>query len=117
MILVTGGTGLAGSAVMRELVRHNAPVRALVRDPAKADVLRAAGNVEVVVGDMLRPETLAPALRGVTRALMISSADANLVEAQRTFIDSAHDAGASPGQALGDRARPRVAVRLWPGAR
>ena len=42
MILVTGASGLNGSAVIREFVRRGRPVRALVRDPAKAATLRSA---------------------------------------------------------------------------
>jgi uncharacterized protein YbjT (DUF2867 family) len=89
MILLTGATGLTGSAVLRACVADGLPVRALVRDPAKA-----AGfpdGVDVVPGDLLDP---APAIfDGVERALLISSADARLVETQRTFIDAAKRAG------------------------
>ncbi|WP_329046275.1 SDR family oxidoreductase [Amycolatopsis sp. NBC_01488] len=88
MILVTGATGLTGSAVIRACVAEGLPVRALVRDRAKA-----AGfpdGVEVVTGDLLAPE---PALDGVDRALLISSADRRLVETQQTFIDAAKRAG------------------------
>ncbi len=42
---------------------------------------------------MLLPETLGRALDGVARALMISSADPTLVQAQATFIDAARNAG------------------------
>ena len=39
MILVTGATGLSGSAVIREFARQQTPVRALVRSRAKAQAL------------------------------------------------------------------------------
>jgi uncharacterized protein YbjT (DUF2867 family) len=42
---------------------------------------------------MLRPQTLEPVLDGVERALLISSGDENLLEAQCTFIDAAARAG------------------------
>ena len=93
MILVTGASGLNGSAVIREFVRRGRPVRALVHDPAKAATLRPAPDVDVVVGDMGRPETLGRALDGVDRALMISTANAKLVDTQCTFIDAAKKAG------------------------
>jgi uncharacterized protein YbjT (DUF2867 family) len=50
-------------------------------------------GVEIVEGDMLRPETLGPALRDVERVLMISSAAERLLETQCTFIDAAKRAG------------------------
>jgi uncharacterized protein YbjT (DUF2867 family) len=93
MILVTGANGLAGSAVIREFARQHSPVRALVRSRAKAQSLRALPGVELVEGDMLRPETLVEALSGVDRALLISSPDQQMVETQSAFIDAAKNAG------------------------
>jgi uncharacterized protein YbjT (DUF2867 family) len=61
-ILVTGASGLAGSAVIREFVRSGYPVRALVRNRASAPTFEAFPTVEVVDGDLSRPETLTAAL-------------------------------------------------------
>jgi uncharacterized protein YbjT (DUF2867 family) len=93
MILVTGATGLNGTAVIREFARHDAPVRALVRDRAKARAFDALPTVEVVEGDMQKPESLAAALDGVERALMISSATPQMADTQRAFIDACRKAG------------------------
>lgn len=93
MILITGATGLGGSAAVREFVRRGESVRALVRSEAKAKALGEPSEVEVVAGDMGKPETLGAALEDVDRVLMISSADFQLVETQCTFIDAANDAG------------------------
>ena len=93
MILVTGATGLSGSAVIREFARQAEPVRALVRNRAKARMFETLSTVEVVEGDMLRPEVLGAALEGVERVLMISSAGEQLFETQRTFIDASKKAG------------------------
>ncbi|MEW9534044.1 SDR family oxidoreductase [Microbispora sp. NPDC049125] len=93
MILVTGATGLAGSAIIREFARQNAPVRALFRSPDKARPLHGLAGVELVEGDMLRAESLRTALRGVDRVLMISSADKRMAETQYAFIDAAKAAG------------------------
>ena len=71
MMLVTGATGMNGSAVVRELVRRKIQVRALVRDRARAAALGPSPSVELVEGDLLREETLGRALDGVTRALLI----------------------------------------------
>ncbi len=93
MILVTGASGLAGSAVIREFARQHSPVRALIRSRAKARALETLPTVELVDGDMLRPETLADALSGVDRVLLISSPDLQMVETQSAFIDAARKAG------------------------
>ena len=93
MILVTGANGQAGSAVIREFVRQQFPVRALVRSRAKAQALENFATVELVEGDMARPETLADAFSGVDRVLVISSSDAEMVRTQSAFVDAAVKAG------------------------
>jgi uncharacterized protein YbjT (DUF2867 family) len=93
MILVTGATGLNGGELVRLLSARGVPVRALVRNTRKAEALAALSNVEIVEGDMARPETLPAALRGVDRAMLISSSDATMQEVQSNFIDAAKAAG------------------------
>lgn len=69
MILVTGATGTVGSEIIRQLVEANQKVRALVRDPAK----RKFGDaVQVVTGDLSKPETLTAAFAGVDKAFVLS---------------------------------------------
>jgi uncharacterized protein YbjT (DUF2867 family) len=93
MILVTGATGLNGRELVRRLSERGVPVRALVRSPAKAAALAALPDVEIVQGDMARPETLAGPLRGVERAMLISSSDPGMLDVQSNFIDAAKKAG------------------------
>jgi uncharacterized protein YbjT (DUF2867 family) len=93
VILITGATGLSGSAVVREFARQKKPVRALVRSRVKARAFDKFATVEIVEGDMLRPETLGAALHDVDRVLMISSARERLLETQCTFIDASRKAG------------------------
>jgi uncharacterized protein YbjT (DUF2867 family) len=93
MILVTGATGLNGSALVRRLSAQGVPVRALTRTAAKAEGLATLPQVEIVVGDLERPETLTAALRGVDRAMLISSSDPRMLDVQSTFIDAAMQAG------------------------
>jgi uncharacterized protein YbjT (DUF2867 family) len=93
MLLITGATGLNGRAAVDEFVRRGRGVRVLVRNADRAGDLGRLAGVEVVEGDLLRPRTLTPALEGVERALLISSADAAMVEAQCTFVDAARAAG------------------------
>jgi len=101
MILVTGATGLNGRELVHRLSARGVPVRALVRNAAKAGGLRPSdppgqageGRVEIVEGDMARPETLIPALRGVERAMLISSSDPMMLDVQSNFIAAARTAG------------------------
>jgi uncharacterized protein YbjT (DUF2867 family) len=62
-ILVVGATGRVGGAAVRLLLEGGYGVRALVRSAGKGEGLRRLG-AEPVVGDVTKPETLAPALGG-----------------------------------------------------
>jgi len=95
MILVTGATGNNGREIVRMLSRRGMPCRALVRSPKKATVLNGLPGVDIVYGDFAQPETLAPALDGIDRAALISSADPRLPELQGNFIQAAKHAGVS----------------------
>jgi uncharacterized protein YbjT (DUF2867 family) len=93
MILVTGATGLNGTALVRKLSTKGVPLRALVRNAAKAAEIAALPNVEIAIADMAKPETLPAALAGVDRAMLNSSADPAMVEVQSNFIAAAAKAG------------------------
>jgi len=73
MILVTSATRLTGSELVRRLSAKNVPVRALVRNSAKAVKLSALTNVEIVETDMARPEILGTVFQEIDRAMPISS--------------------------------------------
>jgi uncharacterized protein YbjT (DUF2867 family) len=64
MFLVIGGSGNVGREVARKLAGAGKPVRILTRDPARGPFQDGA---EVVQGDLAKPETLATAMKGVTR--------------------------------------------------
>jgi uncharacterized protein YbjT (DUF2867 family) len=93
MLLVTGANGLNGRAVVSRLSARGVPVRALVRSLGKGADLAMLAGVEVVEGDMARPESLVDALGGVERAMLISSSDAAMFDVQANFIDAARAAG------------------------
>jgi uncharacterized protein YbjT (DUF2867 family) len=61
-ILAVGATGSIGRLVVEEALAMRHAVRALVRNPGKVPF---PPEVEVVVGDLTRPATLAPALEGI----------------------------------------------------
>jgi NADH dehydrogenase len=64
MILVSGGTGFIGSAIVKELLRRGEKVAVLGRDAKKIRKLFDA-SVEARAGDVRDPSTLGGAMRGV----------------------------------------------------
>ncbi|HVC75069.1 MAG TPA: NAD(P)H-binding protein [Candidatus Micrarchaeaceae archaeon] len=96
MILITGATGRNGSELVRRLSAKGIQSRALVRNRANAQPLALLPNVEIVDGDMARPDSLTEALRGVDRAMLISSSDPTMVETQSSFVEVARKASVKP---------------------
>ncbi|MGW1672487.1 SDR family oxidoreductase [Streptomyces sp. NPDC002324] len=68
-LLVTGATGTVGRQVVAELLARGHAVRALTRDASRADF---PAEVEVVQGDLAEPDSLIPALAGVTGVHLIT---------------------------------------------
>lgn len=68
MIVITGAAGYVGSTLVRRLVELGRPVRALVHSPEKAAMRLASvrDRIEIVRGDVTRPESLRPVLDGAS---------------------------------------------------
>lgn len=82
-ILVTGATGKQGGAVLRHLREKNFSVRALTRDPAKAEARALVGRgTEVVRGDQEDPTSLTRAMEGVDGVYSVQSHAEAGVEAE-----------------------------------
>lgn len=92
-MLVSGAAGQSGTLIVQALAAQQSPVRALVRDAAKAQHLAEMPGVKVTTGNMADRGSLNAALEGVERALLISSANDRMVETQCTFIDACKQAG------------------------
>ncbi|RTQ53495.1 SDR family oxidoreductase [Hymenobacter gummosus] len=91
-IAITGATGHLGRLVVENLKNTDsaASIVALVRDPAKAADL----GVEARRFDYSQPDTLAPALQGVEKLLLISSNEiGQRAEQHRNVIEAAKQAG------------------------
>ncbi|WP_437317470.1 SDR family oxidoreductase [Sorangium sp. So ce385] len=69
-ILVTGATGTVGRHVVEQLAKRGAAVRALVRDPAKANF---PAGVAVAQGDLLDVDALRSALSGVSTLFLLNA--------------------------------------------
>jgi NADH dehydrogenase len=63
VILLTGATGLVGTAVLRRLTAAGRSVRCLVRDPRRLGAERV--RVQIALGDLADPPSFRHALRGV----------------------------------------------------
>jgi uncharacterized protein YbjT (DUF2867 family) len=63
MLLLTGATGLVGSALLRRLVGEGTQVRCLVRDPRRLGAQRV--RVQIALGDLTDPPSFRNAMRGV----------------------------------------------------
>ncbi|MEA5514115.1 NAD(P)H-binding protein [Nodularia sp. UHCC 0506] len=70
---VAGATGETGRRIIQELRARNIPVRALVRDVEKARAILPP-DVELIVGDVLEPESLNVALGDSTVLLCATGA-------------------------------------------
>lgn len=70
---VAGATGETGRRIVQELIARNIPVRALVRDVEKARGILSP-EVELVVGDVLQPESLTAGLGDSTVLLVATGA-------------------------------------------
>ena len=70
-ILVTGGTGNVGGAVVNELLKRDADVRVLARKQPEAGRLPA--GVEVAIGDLLDPVSVEQAMQGVDKLFLLNA--------------------------------------------
>jgi uncharacterized protein YbjT (DUF2867 family) len=101
-ILITGVAGFVGSHLAERLAAQGHTLRGLVRQPGARRYLGASVPVELVPGDVTRPETLAPAMRGVDAVIHLvaipyerSGATYEAVNAQgtRNVVNAATEAG------------------------
>ncbi|KAK0335478.1 SDR family oxidoreductase [Sphingobium yanoikuyae] len=89
-ILVTGATGNVGRNVVEQLVSRGADVRALVRNPAKADL---PASVDVVLGELLDVDTLRSAMSGVTTLFLLNGVVADEFTQALIALNVAREAG------------------------
>ncbi|MFZ1925708.1 MAG: NAD(P)H-binding protein [Solirubrobacteraceae bacterium] len=71
MLLLTGATGLVGSALLRRLIAHGQPVRCLVRDPRRLGPQRV--RVQIALGDLAHPPSFRNAMRGVDTVVHLAA--------------------------------------------
>ncbi|MBD8707175.1 SDR family oxidoreductase [Pseudomonas sp. CFBP 13711] len=75
IVLVVGASGSIGQPTVAESLRNGYQTRALVRDLSQAELFPK--EVDVVVGDLTRVETLAEAVAGVTGVIFTQGVSGN----------------------------------------
>lgn len=70
-ILVTGGTGMVGSHLVRELAGGRHDIQVLTRDPSKARAL--PGRVTAVTGDLREPATVRRIFDGIDAVFLVNT--------------------------------------------
>ena len=89
-ILVTGATGSVGRHVVEHLLQRGAATRALVRDPAKANL---PAGVDVVQGDLLDVDSLRRAFAGVSTLFLLNAVAPDEVTQALIALNLARDLG------------------------
>jgi dihydroflavonol-4-reductase len=89
-VLVTGGTGFVGSAVVRALVERGDKVRVLARRTSKVDELTALG-VEIAYGDLLDQTSIEAALAGCDTLYHVAAIYELWVQDKQKLIQTAVD--------------------------
>ena len=92
-ILITGATGNVSSGIIAQLKGSAHRLRALVRNPEKAEELRRQG-VELQVGDLEKPWTLAPAFAGADTVWILAPPGPRAPEQCSNALWAAKQAGA-----------------------
>ena len=98
-ILLTGSTGYIGGRLLRRLEADGCAVRCLVRRPERLGS-QADDTTEMVQGDLLEPETLPEAMRGISTAYYLVHSMASAGDyaeqdrkAAKAFSSAAREAG------------------------
>ena len=83
---VAGATGQTGSRIVTELIDRGIEVKALIRDLAKAQELLPS-QVELIVGDVLKPETFSSHLADCQILICATGAAPSLDFTQPYLVD------------------------------
>ena len=92
MILFTGLTGAVGTEIVKLLPDYGIKARGLVRDPARANAIRAAG-VEVIPGGLEDRAAVEQALQGCEQAFLLMGNCREQLALEKDFTDAAREAG------------------------
>jgi uncharacterized protein YbjT (DUF2867 family) len=91
MILITGASGNADGAVLKEVLKTNRPVKAMYRSPE--DAAKAPAEVGAVIADFADKPSLSRALEGVDTVYLVCSPVRELVDLEGNMVDACRAAG------------------------
>ena len=91
MILITGASGNAGGAVLREVLNTGSGVRAMVR--SKEDNVKVPQGAIAVIADFADKQSLRRALEGIDTVYLVCSPVRELVELESNMINACREAG------------------------
>ena len=112
-VLITGATGQIGGDTLRNLLADDSiTLVAAVRSRAKAQPFEAKG-IRTVLLDFDKEETLAPALQGIDRALLVTGYTVHMLRQSKAFIDQAKLAGVQHMVHLGACGRDDTTIGHW----
>lgn len=112
-VLITGATGQIGGDTLRMLLTDDSiTVVAAVRSEAKAEPFKAQG-IRTVIMDFDKEETLAPALQGIDRALLVTGYTVDMLRQSKAFLDQAKKAGVQHVVHLGACGRDDTTIGHW----
>lgn len=99
MNIILGASGRVGSALVRILSANGQPVKAVVRNPEKADEFRSKG-IPACIADFFNVETLKVAFEGGTTAFLITPEkldSQNIFDETQQIIQNYRDAISASG--------------------
>ncbi|WP_300730537.1 SDR family oxidoreductase [Pseudomonas sp.] len=112
-VLITGATGQIGGDTLRRLLADDSiTLVAAVRSAAKAEPFEAQG-IRTVILDFDKEETLAPALQGIDRALLVTGYTVDMLRQSKAFLDQAKKAGVHHIVHLGACGRDDATIGHW----
>ena len=123
--LVTGGTGFAGAATVRELARRGERIAVLSRDASSVAERFPGLDVEARAGDVRDPSTLTPAFAGIETVINCVQFPNSPIENRRKgwtfeqidYLGTAHQVEAARAAGVPSRlSNPMVAMAAAPRA-
>ena len=91
-IAITGATGNIGGLVVPTLLEKGTQIKALVRNPSKAEELRKSG-VEVVEGEFTHAEAVRKVMEGADSVLLIAPPNPDAAKQNSALITAAKNSG------------------------
>lgn len=112
-ILVLGATGKVGGAVVEQLADNkDVNVIAATRSPEKAPAFKEQG-INSVILDLENPDTIAPALQDIDRALLLTGYTVDMLRQSKRFLDTAKQKGVKHIVHIGASTAPTNEVAHW----